>query len=103
MSGSTPLHESISSHLNDERNITLEAFVRILILHGVDLNVCSPLIGTALTKALLTGKYKTAEFLIKMGADVNKVPSDMSVPFSNLQIALGRQRFSLVKLIVAAG
>lgn len=103
LSGSTPLHESISNNHSDDRNTSLEAFVEVLIYHGVDLNICSPLIGTALTKALLTGKYKTAEFLIQVGADVNKVPNDMSVPFSNLQIALRRQRFPLVKLIVAAG
>ena len=96
-------HESISNNHNDDHNTSLEAFVKVLIYHGVDLNVCNPLIGTALTKALLTGKYKTAVFLIQVGADVNKIPSDVSVPFSNLQIALRRQRFSLVKLIVAAG
>lgn len=98
------MHELVSSKCpKDDYNISIEIFVKILIRHDVNLDVCCPVVGTALTKSLLMGKYRTAQFLIQMGADVNKMPEGELTSFRNLKIALRRLRYPLVQLLIAAG
>ena len=78
-----------------------------LMSHGANINHTTPAGITPLTSAILRHDIRIAEYLVKMGADVNVMKLNGRTPLSILNerrnTALGKREESLRQLIIAAG
>lgn len=77
-------------------------FLDLLLSYNTDIDAMNT-IGTVLTNAIVLHNSHAAGVLIKYGADVNKRTRTANLCLDNLRIAVRRQSWDLVKLLVCAG
>ncbi|KAK7873669.1 hypothetical protein R5R35_013209 [Gryllus longicercus] len=102
LTGSLPLHEAVD-YIRPSQSETFEAMFKLFLTHGAALDVQTCTGGDSpLFRAVLRERPQAAAILIRHGADVN-VCSNVSCVVDILTLALMRDNFPLVRMLVYAG
>ncbi|GLH12594.1 Ankyrin repeat and KH domain-containing protein mask [Gryllus bimaculatus] len=102
LTGSLPLHEAVD-YIRPSQCETFEAMFKLFLTHGAALDVQTCTGGDSpLFRAVLRERPQAAAILIRHGADVN-VCSNVSCVVDILTLALMRDNFPLVRMLVYAG